>query len=201
MMKIDGLRSPYDTVERLVHFGRMIDKIRLHAAGKLPAEYQSLLGGANPNGFDARCCRFLQVDYELLAAQAKKGGTEEELFRWACMQGHKPSGGEMEIWNAFMQKHGWRDECSARLRDRLMAELNGVHINGSMEHRLPGNLNVSFAGVDGQSLIMGLNNIAGSSGSAWTSASALAAQGHDRGGDLEEPPVVAVAAGQLQADG
>ena len=118
-MKIDGLRSPYEVVEGLVHFGRMIDKIRLHAAGKLPAEYQPFLGGANPHGFDARCCRFLQIDYGALTIQAAKGGTDEELFQWACMRGRKPPGEEIEIWNAFMQKRGWRDEAAGRLRERL----------------------------------------------------------------------------------
>jgi hypothetical protein len=118
-MNLDGLRSPYERVEGLVHFGRMIDKIRLHAAGKLPAEYQPLLGGAHPHGFDARCCRFLKIDYGALTTQATKGGTGEELFRWACTCGRKPSGEEIEIWNAFMQKRGWRDEGSGRLRERL----------------------------------------------------------------------------------
>jgi cysteine desulfurase len=57
-----------------------------------------------------------------------------------------------------------------RLKDRLLAELDEVHINGSMEHRLPNNLNMSFAYVEGESLLMGLKDIAVSSGSACTSA-------------------------------
>jgi cysteine desulfurase len=57
-----------------------------------------------------------------------------------------------------------------RLRDRIMSRLDEVNINGSMEHRLPGNLNLSFAGVDGESLMMALNDIAVSSGSACTTA-------------------------------
>jgi len=57
-----------------------------------------------------------------------------------------------------------------RLRDRLMGKLDEVYINGSMEHRLPGNLNISFAYVEGESLLMGINDIAVSSGSACTSA-------------------------------
>ena len=60
------------------------------------------------------------------------------------------------------------------LRDRLRAglekNLDGIRINGSMEHRLPNNLNVSFSGVDGDSLMLGINDIAVSSGSACTSA-------------------------------
>jgi cysteine desulfurase len=57
-----------------------------------------------------------------------------------------------------------------RLRDRIMGRLDEVYINGSTEHRLPGNLNISFAYVEGESLLMGINDIAVSSGSACTSA-------------------------------
>jgi cysteine desulfurase len=56
------------------------------------------------------------------------------------------------------------------LQSALLAKLEGVHINGSREHRLPGNLNASFADVDGESLLLGINDIAVSSGSACTSA-------------------------------
>jgi cysteine desulfurase len=57
-----------------------------------------------------------------------------------------------------------------RLRDRIMGRLDETYINGSMEHRLPGNLNISFAYVEGESLLMGINDVAVSSGSACTSA-------------------------------
>ena len=57
-----------------------------------------------------------------------------------------------------------------RLRDKIMSRLDEVYINGSWEHRLPGNLNISFAYVEGESLLMGINDIAVSSGSACTSA-------------------------------
>jgi len=58
-----------------------------------------------------------------------------------------------------------------RLLDGLRSELDEIHVNGSLEHRLPNNLNVSFAYVEGESLLMGINDIAVSSGSACTSAS------------------------------
>jgi len=65
-------------------------------------------------------------------------------------------------------------ERLARLRDKLKAKLEGaldyVHVNGTMEHHLPGNLNMSFVYVEGESLLMGINEIAVSSGSACTSA-------------------------------
>ncbi len=57
-----------------------------------------------------------------------------------------------------------------RLKDRIMGELDEVYVNGSTEHRLPGNLNISFAYVEGESLLMGINDVAVSSGSACTSA-------------------------------
>jgi cysteine desulfurase len=57
-----------------------------------------------------------------------------------------------------------------RLKDRIMGRLDEVYINGTMEHRLPGNLNISFAYVEGESLLMGINDVAVSSGSACTSA-------------------------------
>ena len=56
-----------------------------------------------------------------------------------------------------------------RLRDCLLAGLDQVTINGSMEHRLPGNLNMSFLEVDGETLLTGLNDVALSSGSACSS--------------------------------
>jgi cysteine desulfurase len=56
------------------------------------------------------------------------------------------------------------------LRKQIFSELDEVFVNGSMEHRLPGSLNISFAYVEGESLLMGINDIAVSSGSACTSA-------------------------------
>jgi cysteine desulfurase len=58
-----------------------------------------------------------------------------------------------------------------RLRERLMGALEEVYINGSMEHRLPGNLNISFNFVEGEAMMMAIKDVAVSSGSACTSAS------------------------------
>jgi cysteine desulfurase len=60
-----------------------------------------------------------------------------------------------------------RDKLCAKITDRL----DGCLINGSMDHRLAGNLNMSFANVEGESLLMGLNDVAVSSGSACNSGS------------------------------
>ncbi len=58
-----------------------------------------------------------------------------------------------------------------RLRDRIMSRLDEVYINGSVEHHLPGNLNISFNFVEGEGLMMAIKDVAVSSGSACTSAS------------------------------
>jgi cysteine desulfurase len=57
-----------------------------------------------------------------------------------------------------------------RLHDQIKSSLDEVYVNGSTEHRLPGNLNVSFAGVDGEDLMTAIDDVAVSSGAACTSA-------------------------------
>jgi cysteine desulfurase len=73
---------------------------------------------------------------------------------------------QQEIKEEAIRLSGLRD----RLKKGLEAKLDEVFINGSLEHRLPNNLNMSFAYVEGESLLMGINDIAVSSGSACTSA-------------------------------
>jgi len=114
-MKIPNLRSPRAQVGGLVYFGRMLDKIRLHAEGKLPADYVPNLGV----GFDERCVRFLHIDYADLVARVKAGGSDEDLLAWCHEQGRKPTDEEVMVWNAFMSKRGWNDEGSARLKERI----------------------------------------------------------------------------------
>ncbi len=57
-----------------------------------------------------------------------------------------------------------------RLKAKIFAGLDDVYVNGSMEHRLPGNLNLSFANVEAEPLLMGINDVAVSTGSACSSA-------------------------------
>jgi gluconokinase len=116
---IPGLRSPFEQVKGLVYFGRMLDKIRLAAKGKLPEEWQAARGVSSKNSFDSRSCRFLQIDYAALEAETLKGGSDEELLEWAFAHGHRPSEEELEIWSAFMTKRGWRDSGTQRLNERL----------------------------------------------------------------------------------
>ena len=81
-------------------------------------------------------------------------------------------GAAAELAMAEMHDEGVRiGALRERLRERIMGRLTHVYINGSMDSRLPGNLNISFEFVEGESLLMGLKDIAVSSGSACTSAS------------------------------
>lgn len=116
---IPGLRSPFDQVKGLVYFGRMLDKIRLHSEGKLPAEWEMLRGAVTKKSFDGRCCGFLQIDYLALEAEVLKGGSDEQLLEWTFKNGRRPSEEEIEVWNGFMTKRGWHDAATPRLNERL----------------------------------------------------------------------------------
>jgi hypothetical protein len=117
---IPGLRSPSDQVKGLVYFGRMVDKIRLHAEGNLPEGWQPQLGTDMKGSFDWRCCQFLRIEYAALQSEVLKGDkSDEELLEWACGKGRKPTEEEIEVWNAFMTKRAWRDAGTQRLNERL----------------------------------------------------------------------------------
>jgi len=116
---IPGLRSPFDQIQGIVYFGRMLDKIWLYASGKLPEGWQAARGANMKGSFDSRCCQFLKIDYAALEAETLKGGSDEELLAWAFAHGRRPSEEEIEVWNAFMTKRGWHDAGTQRLNERL----------------------------------------------------------------------------------
>jgi gluconokinase len=118
MPPVIGLRSPHAKVGRVVLFGRVIDKIRLHARGALPPAYVANLGEARRHLFDARCCRFLGVAYADLRARTLERGCDEEILSWAQAQGTPRGDEDCLIWNRFMTKIGWRDNRSEALRQR-----------------------------------------------------------------------------------
>lgn len=114
-MIIEGLRSPHVRTQDLVYFARMVDKVQLHAEGKLPPDYVENLGEA----FDKRCLNFLRISYEPFRLRVLKGGTDEELLEWCYQNGRRPTEEEVEIWNEFMRKRGWNDAGTERLIFRL----------------------------------------------------------------------------------
>lgn len=116
MSNVPGLRSPYVKVGRLVYFGRMLDKIRLQAAGRLPAaDYAANLG----KGFDGRCCGFLRVNYDELKTRTLAGGTDGEILAWCHERGGPRTDEECEVWSDFMRKRCWRDAGTEILAKRI----------------------------------------------------------------------------------
>ncbi len=116
------MRSPASKIGGIVYFGRMLDKIRAHAEGKLPPDYQPNLG----KGFDNSCVSFLRVNYEELVKRVKQGGSDEEALAWCYGKAQQPSEREIFVWNEFMRKCGWRDDISKMLvRRKREAGLGG----------------------------------------------------------------------------
>lgn len=107
-----------------------------------------------------------------LTAQIDGGGHERGMRSGTLnVPGIVGLGKACELCQQEMEKEGKRlGGLRDKLMNRLMGELDEVYINGTMEHRLPNNLNISFAYVEGESLLMGIHDIAVSSGSACTSA-------------------------------
>jgi gluconokinase len=120
MPRVTGLRSPHAKVGRVVVFGRMLDKIRLHEKGALPPDYVASMGDSRPTAFDSRCCRFLGADHGRLRARVLQGGCDEEILAWAHANGAARGDEECLIWNRFMTKIGWRDDRSDLLRERAV---------------------------------------------------------------------------------
>ena len=138
---------------------------------KLPIDLMSLTAHKTygPKGIGALYVR--RKPRVRLEAQMHGGGYERGL-RSGTLPTHQIVGmGEAyRIAKAEMQKD---NEHAARLQKRLLDGLTSIDesfVNGSLEHRVPQNLNISFNYVEGESLMMGIKGVAVSSGSACTSA-------------------------------
>lgn len=105
--------SDYRETKGLIYFARMLDKIRLKAEGRLPSDY--FTGVDDPTFFDARCTRLLGINYDELVERTLQGGPDEDVLAWCFAHGRQPSEEEIQIWNAFLAKRGWRDEASEDL--------------------------------------------------------------------------------------
>jgi cysteine desulfurase len=164
------------------------------AIGKIPLDVQSMQIDLlsltahkvyGPKGIGALYVRRRHPRVQL-AAQLHGGGQERGMRSGTLYPPQIVGFGKaVELGLAEMETEATRQ---TELRERLWAQLqtcSGVHLNGHCTRRLPGNLNVSFEGVDGQALLLGLRSIAAvSSGSACSSASTapshvLKALGHD----------------------
>ena len=92
----------------------MLDKIRSLARGELPPEYVENF----EKDFDEKCALFLGVNYELVVNYVNQGLTDQAVLQSCFGMGHRPSEGEIHIWNEFMRKRGWNDELSGTLESQ-----------------------------------------------------------------------------------
>jgi gluconokinase len=112
------IRSPHEKVSGLVHFGRMLDKLRLHAQGRLPSDYVGRLG----RGLDGRLSKFLEVNYaELRDAVVNRGLSDEAALEWCYQRGRRPSEELLRYFCAWLSKLGWRDEATELFELQLKA--------------------------------------------------------------------------------
>jgi Domain of unknown function (DUF5069) len=112
------IRSPRETISGIMVFGRILDKIRLHADDKLPEGYHlGFISGKNT--FDERICLFLGVSHQDLTERTLSGGSDEEIMEWCFQNSRKPDAQQIEVFNGFMEKRGWRDSASKGLEQRI----------------------------------------------------------------------------------
>ena len=129
MPRVEGLRSPYDkTVGGLHHLGRMLDKIRLHQAGKLPEDFRRNYGLSI--GLDGQLCGFLNVKFADVEAKVSAGGSDAEIAEWIFSTGLRPNRSQAFIWNEHSRKLGWNDRVSAYLAG-IRAEPGCEHITAA----------------------------------------------------------------------
>jgi cysteine desulfurase len=150
------------------------------AVGKIPVDVQAdnidLLSCTahkmyGPKGVGALYVRRKNPRVQLTAQM--DGGGHERGMRSGTLNvpGIVGFGKAAELCQQLMPEEMQRlQRLRDKLKDGILAQLDEVYINGTMERRLPHNLNLSFAYVEGESLLMGINDIAVSSGSACTSA-------------------------------
>jgi cysteine desulfurase len=153
----------------------------VQAVGKVPYDVNALkvdmvsISGHKiygPKGVGALYVR--RRNPRVLLAEQINGGGHERGMRSGTLNvpGIVGLGKAAQLCQQDMEKDTARlRNLRDRLNEELHKNLDEIYINGSMEHRLPHNLNISFAYVEGESLLMGINDVAVSSGSACTSAS------------------------------
>jgi cysteine desulfurase len=175
-----GVIQPLAEIGALAHAaGALLHVDAAQAAGKIPIDVNAmqidLLSLTGHKMYGPKGCGALYVRRRTELAPLIIGGGQERGMRSGTLNvpGIVGLGHACAIGRAEMAEESAR---LAKLRDRLLAGLRagleGVTVNGSLEHRLPHNLHVSFADVDHASLIVGISDIAVSAGSACGSASA-----------------------------
>src|ERR1700742_2310398 len=176
-----GVVQPIAEIGKLCHEkGILFHTDAVQAVGKVPVDVQkdnidvlslSAHKVYGPKGVGALYVRRRNPRVQI--SEQINGGGHERGMRSGTLNvpGIVGLGKACEICGEEMEAEAKREK---ELRDYLKAKfekaLDYVHVNGNMEHHLPGNLNMSFVYVEGESLLMGINDVAVSSGSACTSA-------------------------------
>ena len=149
------------------------------SAGKLPIDMETMkvdlmsLSGHKMYGPKGIGALFVRRKPRVRLEAQTHGGGHERGMRSGTLATHQIVG-MGEACRISREEMGTDTEHSLMLRQRFinnLSDMEEVHVNGSLEQRVAGNLNISFAFVEGESLIMSLKDIAVSSGSACTSAS------------------------------
>ena len=112
--------NDYLTTKGVVFFARMLDKIRLQDQGLLPPGY-NVAGCPVWDCFDARFCRFFEVDPAQLIERTLQGGSDDEVLEWCFQRFGRPNEEKILYWNCFITKRGWRDESSEELEETKRA--------------------------------------------------------------------------------
>ena len=176
-----GVLQPFDDIGRLCRArGILFHTDAAQAAGKIPldvnAAHIDLLSISahkmyGPKGVGALYVR--RKDPRVTLSPQMDGGGHERGLRSGTLNvpGIVGLGKACEICGEEMAAESVRlAALRDRLKDKIFGQLDDVQVNGSLDHRLPNNLNLSFRHVEGESLMMALSDIAVSSGSACTSA-------------------------------
>jgi cysteine desulfurase len=176
-----GVIQPVAEIGKLCHQkGILFHTDAVQAVGKIPVDVNAMQIDAlslsahkiyGPKGVGALYVRRRSPRVQI--SEQINGGGHERGMRSGTLNvpGIVGLGKACEIAGQEMETEARREiELRDYLRNKLEKALDYVHVNGNMEHHLPGNLNMSFVYVEGESLLMGINDIAVSSGSACTSA-------------------------------
>ena len=176
-----GVIQPIREIGALCHEkGILFHTDAVQAVGKIPVDVQkdnidvlSLSGHKiyGPKGVGALYVRRRNPRVQI--SEQINGGGHERGMRSGTLNvpGIVGLGAACEIAMNEMEAEAKREtELRDYLKNKFESALDFVHVNGNMEHHLPGNLNMSFVYVEGESLLMGINDVAVSSGSACTSA-------------------------------
>jgi cysteine desulfurase len=176
-----GVIQPIAEIGKLCHERNVIFHTdAVQGAGKVPVDVQAMnidllsISGHKiygPKGVGALYVRRRSPRVQI--AEQINGGGHERGMRSGTLNvpGIVGLGAACEIAQMEMPEETKRlTYLRDRLRSKIEAAVDHTHVNGNMEHHLPGNLNLSFLYVEGESLLMGINDIAVSSGSACTSA-------------------------------